>query len=432
MDAVFAPTNTVACMLAYESAWAQATAECGLIPAAAAARIAEICASANFDLSALAKATRLAGNPVIPFLAALTAAVAARDPVAANYVHWGATSQDVLDTALMLQVRAALALLEAESRLLRNVLSALCAQHAHTPLIARTLLQHAEPTTFGLKIAGWLSGLNGARAQLRQAQQQALAIQFGGASGTLSALGKHGLTVNADLAARLELPMPDLPWHAHRQRIVEIGAAMALLLGTLGKLARDLSLMTQSEVAEVQEPWQPGRGASSAMPQKRNPVSCAVVLAAATRAPGLLTTLLAGMAQEHERGLGGWHAEWETLPELCRLSAGALAHLREVCSGLQVNTAQMQRNLAQAQGQAVAATLALALTPLLGGMRAHALVTELCTASTTQQQNLRTIAGADATVRSALNDCELDEIFTVAHDFGMNDALIARALRDPG
>lgn len=431
MREIFASPNALTCMLAYESAWAAATADAGLIPTAAATRIGEVCAAAGFDLAALALATRLAGNPAIPLVAALRAAVAARDPSAANYVHWGATSQDVLDTALMLQLRAALALLDVESRALQEVLMALCTHHAHTPLIARTLLQQAEATTFGLKIAGWLSALRRANVQLRQVQQDSLAIQFGGASGTLAALGTHGLTVNTGLAARLQLALPDLPWHTHRQRIVEIGAAMGVLIGTLGKIARDLTLLAQSEVAEVHEPWQPGRGVSSALPQKRNPVGCTVVLAAAARAPGLVATLFAGLPQEHERGVGGWHAEWETLPELCRLSAGALAHLQEVCAGLEVDTAQMQRNLAQANGQHAAAALALALAPCIGSTIAHELVAELCAKSTALGQPLRALAALDPNVCGALSAPALAQLFTSGRDFASIDALLARVLRDP-
>ncbi len=417
-------------LLAYEAAWAEATAAHGLIPQTAAQAIVRSCQKPDFDWEALTAGARLSGNLALPFVQALTADVAAKTPAAAAYVHWGATSQDLLDTALMLQLREALALIDDDARSLIEVLRRLCRQYRDTPMIARTLLQQAQPTTFGLKLAGWLVALHGAQGHLKALSKTSLALQFGGASGTLSALGKAGLGVNETLAGRLDLTVPTLPWHAHRQRIVQIGAGLGLLMGTLGKIACDLSLMGQTEIAEASEPWQPGRGGSSAMPHKRNPVGCGTVLAAAMRAPGLVGTLFSCLVQAHERGLGGWHAEWETLPELCRLSAGAVAHLLEICTGLQVDTARMQEILARAGGLDAAAALATALAPVLGGREiAHERVTGLCANARATGRSVRDCLLAESDLRQMISAPELARIFDTSRELEMAGVLIDRALR---
>src|SRR6516225_9071848 len=345
MRRVFSDRGRLQGILDFEGALAQAQARAGVVPAAAAVAIAGQCRAELFDIVALSQATAIAGNPAIPIVNELTQLVAAANPVAANYVHWGATSQDAMDTGLVLQLRQGLDLIEADAQQLCAVLVKIAAEHKETPIAGRTWLQHAAPTTFGLKVAGWLCAVARHLERLRAMRPRALVLQLGGAAGTLAALGDDAEKTTALLAQELGLRPAELPWHSHRDRLVEVAATLGLLVGSLGKMARDIALLTQSEVAEVAEPLAPGRGRSSSMPQKRNPVGCAMVLAAATRLPALVSVLLAAMTQEHERGLGGWQAEWETLPEVFHLTSGALAQMRHIIAGLRVDAARMSANL---------------------------------------------------------------------------------------
>lgn len=428
MQAVFCDRARLQAMLDYEAALARAEAAVGVIPPAAAVAIAAQCRAALYSIGELATATRLAGNPAIPLVKALTDRVARSDQTAARYVHWGASSQDVIDTGLVLQLRTALALLAGGLVELAAALAELAAAHRHTPLAARTLLQQAEPISFGLKAAGWLSAIERHRRRLQELRGRTQVLQFGGASGNLAGFGANGLDVAAALARDLSLVLPDLPWHTHRDRLAEVATTLGLLLGTLGKIARDLSLLMQTEVGEVAEPEAPGRGGSSALPHKHNPVGCGAVLAAALRAPGLVATMLAAMLQEHERGLGGWHAEWETLPQLCRLTAGALAHCQEVVGGLTVNRARMAANLTITGGQIHAAAVATALAASLGAPAARELVEKLSSDARTRGQSLQAVLARDPQVAAHLDTDALARLFAAAADAGLNDALIDRAL----
>jgi 3-carboxy-cis,cis-muconate cycloisomerase len=283
-------------------------------------------------------------------VARLRAALKEKHPQAAAAVHRGATSQDLADTALMLQARAAMALLVAETTRLETALATLSERHAATPALGRTLLQGALPITFGLKTAGWLTGIHAARTRLQREAEAALLLQLGGAVGTLVGMGGGDtpLAVAQRLADALGLGLPVTPWHARREAIAGLGAALAILTGAAGKIARDIALLAQNEVAEAFEPRLPGRGGSSAMAHKRNPTGCQVALSAALRTPGLAGTLLAGLAQEHERGLGGWQAEGPVLADLFILGHGAVVAMADVVEGLEVDTAAMARNLAAA------------------------------------------------------------------------------------
>ncbi|MFL6719149.1 MAG: 3-carboxy-cis,cis-muconate cycloisomerase, partial [Burkholderiaceae bacterium] len=330
MRRVFSDLDAVQRMLDFEAALARAEAAHGVIPEAAVAAIVACCDAARLDMPALAQAAAAAGNLAIPLVRQLTAAVLRQDQEAGKYVHWGATSQDAIDTGLVLQLRDALDLLDADLRALADGLAALARQHRATIMIGRTWMQHALPTSLGLKLAGCLDAVLRHRQRLEELRGRALVLQFGGAAGTLASLGDQGLNVAATLAQQLGLALPDLPWHTQRDRVAEAATVMGLITGTLGKLARDLSLMMQTDVAEVAEPSAPGRGGSSTMPHKRNPVGCAVALSAAVRVPGLVSTMLSGMVQEHERALGGWQAEWDTLPDIALLTSGALRQMREV------------------------------------------------------------------------------------------------------
>jgi 3-carboxy-cis,cis-muconate cycloisomerase len=291
-------------MLDFEAALARAEASAGVIPASAAGPIRDACTAAAFDLGALAASATQSGNLAIPLIKALTAAVAKTDPDAARYVHWGATSQDVMDSATMLTLRAAIDALLADLDRAIAGFAKLAKQHRATVMVARTWLQHALPMPFGLKLAEYAAALHRSRKRLRRLRDDGLALQFGGAAGTLAALGGKGLVVAEKLATELKLPLPDAPWHSHRDRIAEAASAFAILAGSCGKIARDVSLMMQTDVAEAFEPAAEGRGGSSTMPHKRNPVAAATALAAAAMAPNLAATILAAQVQDHERSAG--------------------------------------------------------------------------------------------------------------------------------
>jgi 3-carboxy-cis,cis-muconate cycloisomerase len=350
MLAVFGDEALLRGALDFETALAAAQAAEGLIAEADAAAIAVACRILVPDISALAAEAAHAGTLAIPLVARLRADLKEAYPRAAAAVHRGATSQDLADTALMLQARAAMALLGADAARLETALVALSERHATTPALGRTLLQGALPITFGLKTAGWLAGVHAARTRLQREAASALMLQLGGAAGTLAGIGagETALVVARRMADALGLGMPVTPWHARREAIAALGAALAILTGAVGKMARDISLLAQNEVAEAFEPRLPGRGGSSAMAHKRNPTGCQVALSAALRAPGLAATLLAGLPQEHERGLGGWQAEAPVLADLFILAHGAVVAMADVAEGLEVDTAAMARNLAAA------------------------------------------------------------------------------------
>ncbi|KAB7781172.1 3-carboxy-cis,cis-muconate cycloisomerase [Xanthomonas sacchari] len=428
VDALFDDRARLQAMLDVEAALARAQARCGVIPADAAAPIAAACDAARYDLPALAAVTALAGNPAIPLVKALTAQVAAVNEDAARWVHWGATSQDIIDSGTVLQLRAALDHVEAQLDALCTALAALAQRERDTGLPGRTLLQQAVPVTFGLKAAGWLDALQRSRRRLQALREDALVLQFGGAAGTLAALQSQGLAVAEALAEELRLPLPALPWHAARDRIGEIGAAFALLAGSLGKIGRDVALLMQSEVAEAFEPAAAGKGGSSAMPHKRNPVGCVVAIAAATRAPGLLATLFAALPQEHERAVGGWHAEWETLPELVRLSAGSLAQVRVLVEGLELDRTRMAAHLDSHGGLLYAEAVAVTLAAHLGKAAAHALVETAVRRALATQQHLRAVLAEEPQVTAVLAPADLDALFASDSWRGMAAVWIERVL----
>lgn len=417
-------------MLDFEAALARAEARTGVIPAAAAEAIARRCRAELFDVARLAEGTAKAGNPAIPLIAALTELVSAEEANAARYVHWGATSQDAMDTGLVLQLRQFFSALDEDLERLSAALAGRAEEHKTTLIAGRTWLQHAAPVTVGVKMAGWLDALERHADRLGDVRSRALVLQFGGAAGTLAALGAKGLEVAKALASELGLSLPALPWHAERGRIAEIGAFLGLLTGTLGKIARDLSLLMQTEVAEAFEPAAEGRGGSSTMPQKRNPVSAAVALAAATRAPGMVATLLAGMVQEHERGLGGWHAEWETLPELCALAAGALRQIADTIDGLELDPARMRTNLDATHGQILAEAAAMALAVRIGRAQAHEIVQRASRRASETGRRLHDVLGEDPSVAANLPPRDLAAIFEPRNYLGQSVAFVDRVLSE--
>jgi 3-carboxy-cis,cis-muconate cycloisomerase len=428
VEKVFSNRATLQAMLDFEAALARAEARAGFIPASAAPAIEAKCRAELYDMTVLARSAAGAGNLAIPLVKQLTLLVAKKDKDAARYVHWGATSQDTIDTGRVLQLRQALALISSELDLFAVVLGELVHKNRATLVVARTWMQQALPTTFGLKAAGWLDAIDRHRTRLAETQERCLALQFGGAVGTMAALGARGLDVAANLSKELQLPLPELPWHSHRDRTAEIATTLGLCCGTLGKIARDISLHTQTEVGEVFEPSADGRGGSSTMPHKRNPVTCAVVLSAAARVPALVSTMLGAMVQEQERGLGGWHAEWETLPEIVRLTAGALHHLTTTISELEMDQERMRQNLDITHGLIFAEAVAMALAEKMPRSEAHELVQLACKRAQSSRRDLRSVLAQDAIMKANLSDAELDRLFTPANYLGVADQFIDRVL----
>ena len=415
-------------MLDFEAALARAEAATGVIPASAADTIAKSCRAESFDLAALAEAATRSGNLAIPLVKALTADVAKASADAARYVHWGATSQDVIDTASMLGLRAAIDALVSDIDRAIAGFAKLAAQHRDTAMVARTWLQHALPMPFGLKLAEYAAALHRSRARLLRLRSEALALQFGGAAGTLAALGDKGLRVAERLAQELKLPLPAAPWHTHRDRIAEAASVFAILAGTCGKIARDIQLMMQTDVAEAFEPAGEGRGGSSTMPHKRNPVAAATALAAATMAPGLAATIFASLVQDHERSAGPWHAEWPTLPMLQLVTSGALAATVDIAEGLEVDVARMRVNLDATHGLIMAEAVAMALAEKIGKSEAHHLVEAASKKAVADKKNLRDVLAKDSKITAHLDAKKIANLFEPMAYQGVSQALIDRLL----
>nr|WP_314638089.1 3-carboxy-cis,cis-muconate cycloisomerase [uncultured Pseudomonas sp.] len=430
MREVFCDQGRVQAMLDFEAALARAEAQVGLIPLSAVASIAAACQAGHYDFSALGEAIASAGNSAIPLVKALGKQVAANDAEAERYVHLGATSQDVMDTGLVLQLRRALALIESDLAQLGETLATQALRFVATPLAGRTWLQHATPVTLGMKIAGWLGAVTRSRQRLQELKPRLLVLQFGGASGTLAALGEQAMPIAEALAGELQLTLPDQPWHTQRDRLVEFGAVLGLIAGSLGKLGRDISLLMQTEAGEVFEPSAPGKGGSSTMPHKRNPVGAAVLIGAATRVPGLLSTLFSAMPQEHERSLGLWHAEWETLPEICCLVSGSLKQALLVADGLEVDADRMARNLDLTQGLVLAEAVSIVLAQRVGRDTAHHLLERCCKRAVAEQRHLRAVLGEESQVTAELSALELDRLLDPAHYLGQAHTWVERAVAE--
>ena len=428
VEKVFSSRGCLQGMLDFEAELARAEARAGVVPSPAAVAIAGKCKAELFDVEALAQGAELAGNIAIPLVKTLTNLVAQDDKDAARYVHWGATSQDAIDTGLVLQLREALKLVAADLGRLTTGLAELAKKHRSTIVVGRTWMQQALPTTFGMKVAGWLDAVDRHRERLRETERRALVLQFGGAVGTLAALGTRGSEVAKSLAGELGLGLPDVPWHSHRDRVVEVATTLGLCVGTLGKIARDISLHAQTEIGEVFEPAEVGRGGSSTMPHKRNPVTSAVVVAAALRVPGLVNTMLTAMVQEEERGLGGWHAEWETLPEIVRLTAGALHHMTETAPRLEIDAERMRQNLEMTHGLIYAEAVTMALAEKIGKAAAHQLVEEACGRAQKEKRHLREVLGEDQRVRVHLPAAALESLFDARKYLGAAEEFVDRVV----
>lgn len=430
MRDVFCDQGRVQAMLDFEAALARAQARVGLIPSSAVAPIEAACSAGLYDFAALGEAIATAGNSAIPLVKALGKQIAAQNAEAERYVHLGATSQDVMDSGLVLQLRRALELIEGDLAQLGQTLATQAERYVATPLAGRTWLQHATPVTLGMKIAGWLGAVTRSRQRLAELKPRLLVLQFGGASGTLAALGEQAMPIAQALAEELQLTLPEQPWHTQRDRVVEFGAVLGLIAGSLGKLGRDVSLLMQTEAAEVFEPSAPGKGGSSTMPHKRNPVGAAVLIGAATRVPGLLSTLFSAMPQEHERSLGLWHAEWETLPEICCLVSGSLQQALLIAQGLEVDAGRMAHNLDLTQGLVLAEAVSIVLAQRVGRDTAHHLLERCCKRAVAEQRHLRTVLGDEPQVTAKLSAAELDHLLDPAHYLGQAKTWVERAVAE--
>jgi 3-carboxy-cis,cis-muconate cycloisomerase len=411
-------------MLDAEAALARAQARAGLIAPATADAIARACRPEDYDIEGIGRAAGAAANPVVPLVRALrdnVAASAAMDADAAGAVHRGATSQDILDTAAMLVAGRALDPLGAELAGVADACARLARAHRDTLMVGRTLMQQAVPTTFGLTAAGWLTAVDAARARLAYVRGNRLAAQLGGAAGTMSALGADGVTVLGLFAEETGLAEPVLPWHTDRTRIADLAGALGGAAGALGKIATDLILLAQTEVAEVSAAGE--RGGSSAMPHKRNPVAAISAASCARRVPGLVATLLAAMPQEHQRAAGGWQAEWEPLSELLRLTGSAAAWIREALEGLRIDAGKMRRNLELTGGLLMAERIVSAMG---GDPAVRTAVTKACARAVDEGRPLRDLLLADDAI--PLTETRLDDLLDPGGYVGSAPALVDRAL----
>ncbi len=402
-------------MLDAERALAKAGAAVGVVPEDAAARIGDACRAELYDPARLADDGRAVGNPAEPLVRELRSAVGGE---AAEYVHLGATSQDIVDTAAMLVSRDAAALVLAELDRLADGCAQLAREHRTTPMAARTLLQQAVPTTFGLKAAGWLVSVLEAGRRLAAVRDERLAAQLGGAAGTVAALGDEALEIVRLYALELGLGEPLLPWHAHRQRVAELGAALGTTAGTAAKVGRDIVLLAQTEVGEVAEA---AAGRSSTMPQKQNPVRSTLSVACARLASAHASVLVVELAHEHERAVGGWHAEWEALSGALAFAGGSAAAAADAVTGLEVDVERMRANLDATGGLVVAERISFALTPRLGRSKAHDVVADAARAPSFRDALL-----ADPT--TGLTADELDVLLDPTGYLGAAEALVDRAL----
>jgi 3-carboxy-cis,cis-muconate cycloisomerase len=376
LSKIFSDGVVLQAMLDFEAALARAEARLGLIPAGAAAAIAEAAVADGFDTAELVRQSVREGTPAIPLVRMLTERVSARNEAAAGFVHWGATGQDVTDTALVLLLRQCRQVLEAHHHRISRGLRRIANDHANTVMLGRTSLQPAPPITFGLKAAGWLGAIRRGWSRVASRFDEAAYVQFGGASGTLAALGDSGVAVSEALAQELKLQCPDAPWHGHRDRLAALMAAMGIYTASLGKMALDIALLMQYEVSEAAEPGGDGRGGSSTMPHKHDPTACMLAISAAKRTPGLLADFLGGMVQEHERAVGGWQAEWATVQAIVQAGGLALEAMAEVAEGLTVDVERMRRNIEATRGAVFAEKAMILLAREMGREEAQRAVEE--------------------------------------------------------
>ncbi len=425
MRAIFSDAGYLARCLEVEAALARAQAGIGMIPAAAAREISARATLASLDLAAMKRETEIVGYPILPLVKQLAAACAGD---AGGYVHWGATTQDIMDTAVVLQLRSAFELIDADLDDILASLESLARRYRDTPMAGRTHLQHALPVTFGYKAAVWRAPLARQRERLAQLRPRVLVGQFGGAAGTLASLGSEGLVVRAALMRELGLGEADMTWHVARDTLAEAVLYTGLLTGALAKIASDVMMMMSTEFGEVFEPFEHGRGASSTMPQKRNPISSELIVACAKLVRQHCALMLDAMVQDFERATGPWHAEWIALPESYLATAGALRQAKLMLAGLSVDTQRMQRNLELTSGLIVTEAVMMGLAPKLGRQQAHDVVYDACRAAAESGRPLLELLCADATISAHMNRSELERLLDPRNYLGSAAQMVDRAL----
>lgn len=388
LSELFSDRNAIAQLLKVEAALAMAQGEVGIIPEAAAKIISDCCVVDAIDQTSLKNDIVLGGNAAIPLVKQLTKVIKNRDFEASKYVHLGATSQDIIDTATILTIKDYVVWLDKKLNTLQHGLLSLTKEHVQTLMMGRTLLQQAKPMTFGVKTAGWLESIERCKNRLSELKDRLFCKQLGGAVGC----GNDSITAEVQEAFAKKLDLnASFPWQSQRDSLVEFASFLGILSGSLGKIAKDISLLMQTEVAEVFEGAAEGKGGSSTMPHKRNPVGCALILSNATRTPGLVSTMLSAMPQEHERSAGLWHAEWETLSQLMNLTSGSLVKSVDLIGNLEVDKARMLQNIEITNGLIYAEKVSLHLSKSLGKMQAHESVKKACTAAIQKQKHLKEV-----------------------------------------
>jgi 3-carboxy-cis,cis-muconate cycloisomerase len=425
MRAIFSDEALALRWIEVEVALARAQAKVGVIPGAAADAITAGARDIAVDLDQLKAETDIVGYPIVGIVHQLQK----RSGDGGRYVHWGATTQDIMDTATVLQLREALQLVSDDLAAIESALVGLTRKHRDTVMAGRTHLQHALPVTFGYKTAVWLSMIRRHRERLAQLEPRVLVAQLSGAAGTLASLGDKGLEVQAALATELGLRQPDITWHAARDGVAEAVSFLGLVTGSLSKIAVDVMLMMQTEIGEAFEPFVPGRGSSSTMPQKRNPISCEMILALAKNVRAQVGLMLDGMAADHERATGPWHIEWMALPQAFIASAGALYQSRFMLEGLVVEPEAMRRNLDITGGLIVAEAVMMALAPHTGRGPAHDLVYECCRDAIEKRTPLLVQLQARAEITRYFDAAGLARLVDPANYLGVAPQMIDRLLR---
>jgi 3-carboxy-cis,cis-muconate cycloisomerase len=370
VSALFSDQNTLRYYLDVESALAEAEGELGVIPKDAAKAIKHIADTDFLDLDSYTQRTKVVGFPIVAVVEQLTKQAGEHG----KYVHWGATTQDIMDTALTLQLKETLTLFEGELENISAALLKLIGEHRTTVMAGRSQMQHALPITFAFKVAMWLEPISTHLTEIRRLQKDGLYLQFGGAVGTLASLKDEGVTVRKVLADKLELKEPRISWHSSREKFVEVAHRITIISGTLGKIGKDISLMSQSEVGEAHEKKVPGRGTSSTMPQKSNPISAQALVVAAKRTASQMNVLYEALLNDHERGTGTWQSEWFAIPDICVHAAGALGVASDLLAGLEVSSESTKLNLGKTNGLILAENVMMQLAEELGRQEAHDLV----------------------------------------------------------
>ncbi|HEY7664751.1 MAG TPA: adenylosuccinate lyase family protein [Xanthobacteraceae bacterium] len=429
MRAVFSDQRRTSYYLEIEAALARVQARLGIIPKDAAREIERQCRIENIDFARLKQQTERVGYPILGVVQQIVSLCAGG---LGEWCHWGATTQDITDTAAVMQIRAALELVEQDMEAIAAALADLSRRHRDTAMAGRSNLQQAVPLTFGFKTAALLAAMQRHRERLAQLRPRVLVGEFGGAVGTLASLGSEGLKVQAGLMAELGLGQPEIAWHTVRDSIGEVACFLGLLTGTLGKISMDVKLLMQTEVAEVYEPFHEGRGSSSTMPQKRNPISCLYIHSTVALVRQHVAALLEAAVADHERSTGPWEIEWIALPEIFLLASGALAQTKLLVEGLEIDAARMRANLDLTKGMIVSEAVMMGLGPHLGRQRAHDLVYDICRKVAATGEPLVELLAREPDVAKHLTRAELERMCDPADYVGLAGEMVDKVLAREG